>query len=78
MNVQATILEAKKEDGFIILDEKIYKFKDGDIQPGDLYVAGRNSGPKLLTAKNIFRGCVYSREGSYPFNYSECHRVEEA
>lgn len=55
------------------------KFRDGDIEPGDLYVAERNGGPKLLTCKS------YSDDGSwinpdekfaYCYDTWECTRVE--
>lgn len=53
---------------------------DGEVRSGDLYVAERNTGPKLLTAKKINRdgGWVVSSEGAYPFDIYECVRVEEA
>jgi hypothetical protein len=45
---------------------------------GEYYIAERNTGPKLLTAKMIdhFRGYIVPVEkGVYCFNFDECKRV---
>lgn len=49
----------------------------GDIAPGDLYIAGRNSGPHLLTARTINKedGWIGSHEPAYPFDIHECRKV---
>lgn len=58
---------------------------EGRIQSGDLYVAERNTGPKLLTAKEVVMsecGCcinyVIPTTTDYCFDGGECVRVEEA
>lgn len=49
----------------------------GDIEVGDWYVAERITGPKLLTAHQIHPdGYIVPRESAYPFNISECVKVE--
>jgi hypothetical protein len=58
---------------------------EGEIQPGDLYVGARNTGPHLLVAKEV----IYVDEsrlidyivptcGAYAYNGSECVKVREA
>jgi len=57
------------------------KMDDGDIKPGDLYVAERNSGPKLLTAKKVDLqvGCIFPTTwDAYAFDLYECVKVCEA
>ncbi len=53
---------------------------DGEIRPGDLYVAERNTGPHLLTAKkiNLEIGCIFPTDDAYPYNLHECVKVREA
>lgn len=51
---------------------------DRPVEVGDLYLAGRNTGIKLLTASKIDpRHWVESVEGAYPYDCSECMPVEE-
>lgn len=54
--------------------------EEKEIQPGDLYVAERNTGPHLLTARkvNLESGCIFSTCGAYPFDLPECVKVQEA
>jgi hypothetical protein len=51
---------------------------DGPIEPGDTYLAGRNMGPKLLTARLVDTelGCIYPNERVYPYDLHECVKVE--
>jgi hypothetical protein len=53
---------------------------EGEVGPGDLFVAERNTSPQLLTAKavNTEQSYVLSVENAYPYDCSECVRVEEA
>lgn len=48
---------------------------DEEIKAGDTYVAGRNTGPHLLTAREIGAGCIHSREFMYSFDIYECRKV---
>lgn len=57
----------------------------GEIKPGDLYIAERNTGPKLLTAREIVMlecGCcvdyIHPTSPDYSFNGYECVKVREA
>lgn len=49
-----------------------------DLEIGDLYVSGRNTGPKLLRAKELHSSLWviadpdFERYYSYPFDTSEC------
>ena len=55
-----------------------------DLQPGDSYVAQRNTGPHLLTVAFVketlgdqdqWAGAVYPVESAYPFDLHECVKV---
>ena len=49
-----------------------------DIQPGDTYLAGRNSGIKMLTARdvNVDMGWIIPEEESgYPYDLGECYKI---
>lgn len=54
------------------------KKAEGDLVPGDIYIAERNGPPKLLTVGRINedRGWVHPTTMDYPFNLSECVKVE--
>lgn len=45
------------------------------IFPGDLYLAIRNTGPKLLTCAFLGEACVHAEENAYAFDFSECVKV---
>lgn len=70
-------------DGEVIELEGL-KFRmsgDGEVNEGDLYIAGRNTGPHLMTCKRVDKkiGCIYSTVvHDYPFDIHECVKVEEA
>lgn len=50
---------------------------DGEICPGDLYLARRNTGWKLLTCrKNVKNeGFIAPQENAYCFDTHECYKV---
>lgn len=54
------------------------KMDPSEIEPGDIYVAERNTGPKLLTAKEVDTeiGCIFPVEQEYPYDIPECVKVE--
>lgn len=58
----------------------LLKMDEGEIEPGDLYVAERNTGPHLLTARVVDTqsGCIVPTDHAYPFNLHECVKVCEA
>jgi hypothetical protein len=54
----------------------------GEIKPGDLYIAERNTGPKLLIAKKIMGiglgGWIQPTElNAYSYDLHECVKVKE-
>lgn len=53
---------------------------DEPIRPGDLYVAERNAGPKLLTCHRVNNTgrWIVPLDYAYSYSFSECVRVEEA
>lgn len=60
---------------------------DGEVQAGDLYIAERNTGPQLLTAKridNVHNEIVWGGPWvlpttfAYAYDLDECVKVKEA
>ena len=50
---------------------------DGEVFEGDIYIAERNTGPKLLTAKEVdYRGWIVPVEKAYPYDIIECVKVK--
>jgi hypothetical protein len=48
------------------------------LRPGDTYMAGRNTGPHLLTVREVYedRGFATNVENKYPFDLINCIKVE--
>ena len=63
------LIEYAKSLGFDVLD--------GVPQPGESYIAGRNTEPVLLTCESVHeRGWVQPKEfPAYPYDLHECVRV---
>lgn len=61
------------------INGKSYRRIDGDIENGDLYFAERNTGPKILTARNVNRdqSWIVPNEPGYVYDIHECIRIEE-
>jgi len=66
-----------REGGVVDLDGLFLVRAPGDIAPGDMYVAERNTGPHLLTAKYLKMGAVFPTTQHYPFDTTECVKVAE-
>lgn len=47
------------------------------IRPGDLYLAMRNIGPKLLVCRFLGESCVHPTSSDYAYDFSECVLVKE-
>ena len=63
-------IDAAKELGVEIVDEP--------IQPGDLYLAGRNVGVSLYTCESVDpRSWIVPTTMAYSFNTWECKKVRE-
>ena len=71
-------LKALQRGEIIDLEGIRLKMDDGEIKPGDLYVAERNTGPKLLTAGDIKYSCIFPTTIDYPYDIWECVKVHEA
>lgn len=54
------------------------RMAEGEINSGDLYVAERNTGPKLLTAKEVTPRWIVPTSIDYVYNLDECVKVCEA
>jgi len=80
MNIKAQVALRRGET--LELDGILFKMDgDGTVREGDLYIAERNSGPKLLTAKriDIENGWIVPVDRyAYPYNIGECVKVKEA
>lgn len=65
-----TLIQYGVENGLIIDDE-------AEIKPGDLYLAGRNTEPHILTCKNVDpRGWIIPQEKyQYSFDLHECVKI---
>jgi hypothetical protein len=48
------------------------------LHPGDTYMAGFNTGPHLLTVREVYedQGFATNVENKYPFNLINCIKVE--
>ena len=55
----------------------LFRRDHSPLQPGDTYIAGRNTGPHLLTVKRVMedRRFVMSEENAYPYDSWECYKV---
>lgn len=68
--VQELIREGQVEfEGLILV------YSPDEIAPGDVYLAQRNTGPKLLTCAFVKMGAVFPEETDYPYDLHECARV---
>jgi hypothetical protein len=71
--VKQQIEEAAKDLGLRLLYTE-------ELEPGDLYLAARNTGPHLLTVREVDKvnGIVHPKEfPAYSFNLGECVKVVE-
>ena len=76
-----TTLRRLRDGETIDLGGIFVKMDEGDIGPGDMYIAERNTGPKFLTAASIDeeRGYIVPIDlHNYVFNFDECVKVCEA
>ena len=70
MRNQPSISERAKELGLVTSDEP--------IQPGDMYLAERNTGPHLLTCSSVSeRQYIVPVEMAYCFDTWECIKIVE-
>ncbi len=70
-------LKILRDGGVLDLDGIKLKKIDRELKPGDLYVAERNTGPKLLTVQEIANNAVFPTCNGYAFDIGECVAVEE-
>ncbi|GIU69039.1 MAG: hypothetical protein KatS3mg002_0275 [Candidatus Woesearchaeota archaeon] len=76
--LQRKIIEKLKKGEVVDLNGLKVIQDEGPLQPGDIYVAERNTGPKLLTVKNVDNGIVIPTTPDYCYNIWECVKVKEA
>lgn len=54
------------------------KLLDRPPEIGEMYLAGRNTGVKLLRCRLISNGAVYSDDQfAYPYDIDECRAIKE-
>lgn len=65
------------KQGWIEFEGMTFDKVEGELQPGDTYLAERNQGPKLLTVRNVDHNlrCVFPKEAAYPYDFGECIKV---
>jgi len=63
-----------KGDTFLF-EGLLLTMSDEEIKAGDTYVAGRNTGPHLFTAREIKNECIFPRELGYAFDVGESRKV---
>ncbi len=75
-----TSLKKLRAGKVLNLDGILLKMDEDEIREGDLYVAERNTGPKLLVAKKVDRdrGWIEPTSTDYSFDLHECVKVCEA
>ncbi|MBI2057970.1 MAG: hypothetical protein HYT63_03245 [Candidatus Yanofskybacteria bacterium] len=78
-------LKALRRGEVIDIEGIKLKMDEGEIQVGDLYVGERNTGPHLLTAKEVVMlddgngiNFIFSTCNAYPYDGNECIKVCEA
>jgi hypothetical protein len=74
-------LKALRQGEVVDLGGILVKMDDGEIKPGDLYVAERNTGPKLLTCRevNVEGGWIEPTTfPDYSYDTNECVKVRAA
>ena len=79
MNREYKSLKALRRGETVTVDCCQVHMIDGSITTGDLYVAERNTRPKLLIAAevNTINGWIHPISNDYSFDIHECVRVEE-
>ena len=74
-------IKALRQSETVEIEGAFFKMISGDIEVGDWYIAERNQGPKLLTARKIqmsgdFPSFIVPEEMAYCYDWGECVRVE--
>ncbi len=70
--MRKSIVKAAQDLGLTLLPNE-------EIKPGDLYLAERHTGPKLLTCRVVDKehGWIGAVEKAYPYDIHECFKVKE-
>lgn len=78
-------IKALREGKIIDLDGIRLTMAEGTIKRGDLYVAESNTGPRLLTAREVvmtedgrFINYIHATTPDYSFDGAVCVKVREA
>lgn len=63
-----------------LAEELGVEIEDAVPEKGEIYIAGRNTGPKLLTAFAVDEdlGCVHAVGNEYSFDFRECYRLTDS
>ena len=65
----------RKQECQQLAEELEVEIFDERPEPGDYYIAGRNSEADLYQCDYIKNGAVFPKGSGYPFNLHECYRV---
>ena len=76
-------LQALRRGEVVNLDGIKFVMDEGDLRPGDLYIAERNTGPKFLTVERVVMygdsiDYVVPTTNDYGYDGGECVKVKEA
>jgi len=77
MRTRSRVYPIRKEECEEAAETLGVEIEDETPEPGEFYIAGRNTEPKLLIAKWIESGCVFPVGDEYPFNTGECFRLTD-
>jgi hypothetical protein len=77
MRTRSQLHPIRKEECEDLAETLDVEIEEKRPESGELYIAGRNTEPKLLTAKRIEMGCVFPEESEYPYDTGECFRLKD-
>lgn len=79
MRERSKVWNNLKKGEEVIFNGMKLKPLEGDIEPGDKYLAERNTGPKLLVCREIGMDCIHPEHEPVAYSYDtwECVKVEE-
>jgi hypothetical protein len=72
-------IKALRDGEAVEIEGCMFVKAEGDLAPGDWYIAERNGGPKLLTVHHVEEdgGYVVPQEPRYCYDLHECVKVME-
>jgi hypothetical protein len=68
----------ERDSNLVTIEGVTFEFsQERPTSPGEIYIAERNGGPKLLTVDYVDHenGIVFPKERAYPYDLHECRKV---